>query len=250
VPLKHVAHELIWFLRGDTNTDYLRANGIKIWDGNTSREYLDSTGLTYFHEGQIGAGYGHQWRNFDGKYDPYTDTSIQDGVDQIEDVIYSLKNNPWSRRHVVSAWNPKQSYLTALVPCHFAFEFFVEPNTNGEPAWLSCCVQQRSADVFLGSPFNICSYGLLTHIIAQICGLNAKELVINMTDAHLYETHLEQIREQISRTPRRFPAFKFSDRVLKKENLNIDDFTSIFDVSDFIVNEYHPHPGIKAPMVV
>jgi thymidylate synthase len=213
--LRSIIHELLWFLKGDTNIAYLKEHNVTIWD-----EWADANG-------NLGPVYGHQWRSWpapDGKH-----------IDQISDVIAQIKSNPDSRRLIVSAWNVADIPKMALAPCHAFFQFYV---ADGK---LSCQLYQRSADVFLGVPFNIASYALLTMMIAQVCGLKAGDFVHTLGDAHLYSNHLEQAREQLSRTSRVMPTMAINSNVK-----NIFDFT--FD--DFALNNYDPHPAIKAPIAV
>lgn len=213
--LRSIIHELLWFLKGDTNIQYLKENKVRIWD-----EWADENG-------DLGPVYGKQWRSW----------AAPDGeiIDQIAEVIYSIKYNPNSRRHVVTAWNPADLPDMALSPCHCLFQFYV---ADGK---LSCQLYQRSADTFLGVPFNIASYALLTMMIAQVCGLGLGEFVHTFGDAHLYLNHLEQARLQLSREPRELPTMWINPNV-----------TDIFDFKyeDFKLENYHPHPTIKAPISV
>jgi thymidylate synthase len=215
VHLKSVIHELLWFLNGDTNVRYLREHGVTIWD-----EWADA-------DGNLGPVYGHQWRSWptaDGRH-----------IDQITNVIEQIKTNPDSRRLVVSAWNVGELDRMALLPCHALFQFYV---ADGR---LSCQLYQRSADIFLGVPFNIASYALLTLMVAQVCGLKPGEFVHTFGDAHLYLNHLDQAREQLSRTPRALPAMKLNPAI-----------TDLFDFryEDFTLDGYDPYPAIKAPVAV
>ena len=212
---KSIIHELLWFLAGDTNTRYLNENGVRIWD-----DWADE-------KGELGPVYGHQWRSW-----PSPDGA---DIDQISRVIEQIRTNPDSRRLVVSAWNVADVENMALPPCHALFQFYV---SHGR---ISCQLYQRSADVFLGVPFNIASYSLLTRMVAQVCGLRAGEFVHTFGDAHLYSNHVEQAREQLSREPRELP-----------EVLLNPDVGSIFDFQfeDFTLINYHPHPTIKAPIAV
>lgn len=213
--LRSIIHELLWFLDGDTNIEYLKNNKVSIWD-----EWADA-------DGDLGPVYGHQWRSWPGK----------DGetIDQISQLTDMIKNNPDSRRLIVSAWNPSDVPEMALPPCHCLFQFYV---ANGK---LSCQLYQRSADIFLGVPFNIASYALLTHMVAQVCNLEVGDFVHTLGDAHLYLNHLDQTREQLSRAPRDLP----------KLSLN-EDRRSIFDFSfeDIEFSDYDAHPSIKAPIAV
>jgi thymidylate synthase len=213
--MKSIVHELIWFLRGDTNIAYLKEHGVSIWD-----EWADATG-------ELGPVYGKQWRSW-AKPDGGT-------VDQIAWLVDEIRRNPNSRRLIVSAWNPAEIDQMALAPCHCLFQFYVAEGR------LSCQLYQRSADVFLGVPFNIASYALLTQMIAQICGLQPGDFVHALGDAHLYLNHLEQARLQISRAPRPLPRLRLNPAV-----------RSLFDFryEDIAVEGYDPHPHIKAPVAV
>ena len=213
--LRSIIHELLWFLRGDTNIRYLHDNGVTIWD-----EWADA-------EGNLGPVYGSQWRSW---HTPDGGT-----IDQIAQVVRSIEQNPDSRRHIVTAWNPAEVDRMALPPCHALFQFYV---AGGR---LSCQLYQRSADVFLGVPFNIASYALLTMMIAQVTGLQPGDFVHTLGDAHLYLNHLEQVDLQLSRTPRPLPAMEINP-----------DVQSIFDFTydDFRLIGYDPWPAIKAPIAV
>jgi len=215
VHLKSIIHELLWFLQGDTNIKYLKENGVSIWD-----EWADA-------EGNLGPVYGYQWRSWPaagGKH-----------IDQIGLVLEQLRRNPDSRRMIVSAWNVADLDRMALMPCHAFFQFYV---ADGK---LSCQLYQRSADIFLGVPFNIASYALLTMMIAQACGLKLGDFVHTFGDTHLYMNHLEQAREQLSRQPRKLPVMRLNPAVK-------DLFE--FKYGDFTLEGYDPHPAIKAPIAV
>ena len=213
--LKSIIHELLWFLAGDTNIAYLKANGVSIWD-----EWADA-------EGELGPVYGRQWRSW-AKPDGGT-------VDQIRWLLDEIKRNPDSRRLVITAWNPADLDKMALAPCHCLFQFYV---VEGK---LSCQLYQRSADIFLGVPFNIASYALLTHMVAQVCGLQVGDFIHSFGDAHVYSNHLEQAHLQLSRPFRPLPQLKLNPAV-----------TSLFDFSyeDVVIENYDPHPAIKAPVAV
>ena len=213
--LKSIIHELLWFLQGDTNIRYLKENGVKIWD-----EWADE-------DGNLGPVYGKQWRSWTA-----TDGHI---IDQISDVIEQIKCNPDSRRLIVSAWNVGELDQMALAPCHILFQFYV---SEGK---LSCQLYQRSADIFLGVPFNIASYALLTLMMAQVCGLKPGDFVHTFGDAHLYLNHLEQAELQLSREPRSLPVMHINPNVK-----NIFDFK----FEDFSLDGYDPHPAIKAAVAV
>ena len=223
--LKSIIYELLWFLKGDTNIKYLQENGVKIWDA-----WADSNG-------DLGPVYGFQWRNWNN-----------DGIDQISNLINDLKNNPSSRRHLISAWNPSvlpdtlKSFeanvangKAALPPCHAFFQFHV---INGK---LSCQLYQRSADIFLGVPFNIASYSLLTIMIAQVCDLKVGDFIHTFGDAHIYSNHFDQMKLQLTREPRKLPTLKVNKKI-----------KSIFDFKyeDFVLEDYNPHPHIKGKVAV
>jgi thymidylate synthase len=213
--LKSIIYELLWFLRGDTNVRWLQEHGVSIWD-----EWADASG-------ELGPVYGYQWRHWrtpDGRE-----------IDQIRQVLDNLRARPDSRRHLVSAWNPADVDRMALPPCHALFQFYVAD------ARLSCQMYQRSADLFLGVPFNIASYSLLTLMVAQVCGLRPGEFVLTLGDAHLYLNHLDQTREQLRRTPRAFPRLRLNPQVR-------DLFA--FRYEDFVLEGYEPHAAIKAPIAV
>ena len=215
VHTKSILHELLWFLRGDTNIKYLNDHGVTIWD-----EWADV-------DGNLGRVYGAQWcdwRTADGR-----------SINQIDQVIEQIKTKPDSRRHIVSAWNVSEIETMALPPCHTLFQFFV---LDGE---LSCQLYQRSADLFLGVPFNIASYAMLTMMVAQVCGLKPGDFVHTFGDLHIYSNHMEQVKLQLSREPRALPRMKLNPAVK-----NIHDF----QFEDFELVGYDPHPGIKAPVAV
>ena len=231
VHMKSITYELFWFLKGDTHVKYLQDNGVRIWNEWSTAEQTARFGRP---EGELGPIYGHQWRNYgaskkpDGSYN-------QDGVDQIVEVIEQIRNNPNSRRLIVSGWNPAEATQVALPPCHTLFQFFV---ADGK---LSCQLYQRSADLFLGVPFNIASYSLLTHMIAQVCDLEVGEFIWTGGDCHLYQNHIEQVNEQLSRE-----AYELPTLWLNPDIKDIFDFT--FD--DIRVENYKSHPAIKAPVAV
>jgi thymidylate synthase len=213
--LKSIIHELLWFLRGETNVGYLRENGVTIWD-----EWADENG-------ELGRVYGAQWTDWRG--------ANGERINQIDDVIAQIRRNPDSRRLIVSAWNPAEISQMALPPCHVLFQFYVN---EGE---LSCQLYQRSADLFLGVPFNIASYALLTMMVAQVCELRPGEFVHTFGDLHLYQNHLEQAREQLTRSFRPLPRMQLNPDVRQIRDFRFEDFTLV---------GYDPHPAIRAPIAV
>lgn len=234
--------ELLWFMRGDTNAKHLQEQGVHIWDGNTSRKFLDQRGLHHMPEGDIGAGYGFQWRHFGSEYKTCNDTYHNQGIDQLQQVINALKSDPFSRRHVVSAWNPTALPNMALPPCHIMFQFYVSEDDNGQK-WLSTHMYQRSVDCFLGLPFNILSYSLLTHMIAKMTDMLPNELVISTGDTHIYNDHLSQVMEQIDRVPLA-PA-----KVLLSDTLRMKTINEIVEEDVEIIGYFH-HPALKGKMSV
>ena len=224
VHTKSIIHELLWFLKGKTNIQYLKENGVSIWN-----EWANDNG-------ELGPVYGKQWRSWEGK-----DGKV---VDQISDLIKQIRSNPDSRRLIVSAWNVTELPEMALMPCHTIFQFYVAPSNSpngGGLGRLSCQLYQRSADVFLGVPFNIASYALLTLMIAQVCDLEPGEFIHTFGDVHIYNNHIEQVKLQLSRTPFPLPTMKLDPSVK-----NIFDFK----FEDFELENYQSHPAIKAPVAV
>jgi thymidylate synthase len=229
--VKSIIHELLWFLRGETHVASLQAEGVTIWDEWATPEQCARFGRA---PGDLGPVYGHQWRNFgatlrsDGSY-------ARDGVDQISALLAQIRERPESRRLIVTGWNPREADRVALPPCHTLFQFFVQDGA------LSCQLYQRSGDVFLGVPFNIASYALLTMMIAQVCDLEPGEFIHTLGDAHLYSNHLEQAKLQLSREPRPLPRMRLDPSVR-------DLFA--FRYEHFTLEGYDPHPAIKAPVAV
>ncbi|AWU75568.1 uncharacterized protein C5L36_0B08140 [Pichia kudriavzevii] len=240
--LKGVLLELLWFIKGSTDAKLLSEQGVKIWDGNGSREYLDSLGLHDREAGDLGPVYGFQWRHFGAPYRDCHSDYTNEGVDQIAQIIKTLKTNPYDRRIILSAWNPAAFADMALPPCHVLCQFYVSfPKNKSEKPKLSCQMYQRSCDVGLGVPFNIASYALLTYMIAMVVDMEPGEFVHVMGDTHVYVNHVDALREQLQRTPRPFPKLS-----IKRKVTDIDDFK--FD--DFEVLDYNPYPSIKMPMAV
>lgn len=252
---KSIAIELLWFLKGDTNTEWLKENGVTIWD-----EWAEKEEHPNRRKGDLGPIYGKQWRDWETTLTtgPYTGLSKYEinrlenagfeyiastplmgfwskTVDQIKEVIKSIKENPYSRRHVISAWNVGELDLMNLITCHYTFQFYVR---NGK---LSCMYTMRSNDYFIGQPYNIASYALLTHMIAHVCGLEVGELIYNGGDIHIYNNHIEQAKLQLTREPKPLPTLKFA-----REVKDIDDFK----FEDFIIENYEAHPHIKAAVAV
>lgn len=236
--LKGVVEELLFFLRGDTDTKKLEAKGVNIWKGNTTREFLDKRGLQHLPEGDMGKGYGFQWRKFGQTSDVYDNAWAVEGVDQLAQVIHTLKTNPTDRRIIISGWNPNQIPETALPPCHMMVQFYVD---SGK---LSAQFYMRSVDTFLGLPFNLLSYAILTRIIAQTVGMEAKELIFVGGDTHIYKNHIEQVKEQISRE-----AYPFPTMLINKKLETVEDIEAL-QLSDFEIQGYESHPSIKAEMAV
>ena len=217
---KSIVHELLWFIAGDTNIRYLQDNGVRIWD-----EWADE-------DGELGPVYGKQWRRWEGP-----DGKV---IDQLKNVVHAIRTNPYSRRHIVSAWNPSEVDSMALPPCHTMFQFYVAPDADGENR-LSCQLYQRSADIFLGVPFNIASYALLTEMVAQVCGVKAGDFVHTFGDAHIYSNHFEQVRLQLTREPDTLPKLKLNPDVRE-----IEDFT----YADIKVVGYKAQPHIPGKVAV
>jgi len=232
--------ELLWFIRGETDNKLLQAQGVHIWDGNSSREFLDGRGLTSLKEGLIGPGYGFQWRHFNAPYDNQSGSLLNNsdsGVDQLQQIIDQLKDREqrFSRRLIMTAWNPCQLDEMALPPCHCFCQFNVHDGNK-----LSCAMYQRSNDEACGTSFNIASYSFLTHLLAKHCGLEAYEFVYFKGNCHIYEQHIEGMKTQIERKPFPFPTIN-----IKEVRENINDY----QVEDFVVTGYQHHDPIKFQMV-
>lgn len=224
VHLKSIIHELLWFLKGDTNISYLKEHNVKIWD-----EWADANG-------DLGPVYGKQWRSWEGA------NGVE--IDQVKDLVHQLKTNPDSRRLIISAWNVAELPKMKLMPCHCLFQFYTmppDPLKGEQRRKLSCQLYQRSADVFLGVPFNIASYALLTMMVAQVCDMEPGEFIHSFGDVHLYNNHIEQAQLQLTRTPFALPRMKINPAVTDIFNFNFEDF----DLTD-----YESHPAIKAPVAV
>ena len=230
VHLRSITYELLWFLSGNTHVGWLRDRKVRIWNEWATAEQTARFGRP---EGDLGPVYGHQWRNFGATRRP-DGTFESDGVDQIRRLVETIRSNPGSRRLIVTGWNPQEADQVALPPCHTLFQFYVQDGA------LSCQLYQRSADVFLGVPFNIASYALLTHMVAQVCGLGVGEFVHTFGDAHLYLDHLDQARLQLTRAPRPLPRLELAPR---------DDLFA-YEYEDIAVVDYQPHPHIKARVSV
>ena len=227
--------ELLWFIRGDTDARHLAEKKIHIWDGNSTREFLDKQGLTENEEGDLGPVYGFQWRHFGAEYNNCHSDYSEQGVDQLQQVINQIKTDPTSRRIVLTAWNPAALDRMALPPCHMFAQFYVHDNK------LSCQMYQRSADMGLGVPFNIASYSLLTCMIASVCGLQPADFIHTIGDAHVYKNHVEPLMVQIQRHPNPFPVLK-----LNPDIKSIDQFT----IDDIKLESYIPHKKIEMPLAV
>jgi thymidylate synthase len=236
VAWKTCLKELIWFISGSTNNDELTKQGVKIWNGNGSRDFLDSRGLVHYRENDLGPVYGHQWRFFNAEYSTCDAEYKGTGVDQLQNIIDDLMDpeKRTSRRMVMSAWNPCQLNEMALPPCHVLVQFNV---LNGNK--LSCSLYQRSGDVGLGVPFNIASYSFLTHLIAKHCGLEASEFLYYLGNTHIYDDHLEVLSEQVTRKPYIFPKL-----IIKSKKENIEEYIA----DDFVIENYNYHSPIKMEM--
>ncbi|KAM7221191.1 Thymidylate synthase/dCMP hydroxymethylase domain containing protein [Rhypophila decipiens] len=251
-----VIAELLWFIEGNTSSHALSSKGVKIWDGNGSREFLDNLGLTHREEGDLGPVYGFQWRHFGAEYIDYKTDYTGQGYDQLARIIETLKTNPYDRRLILSAWNPKDLPKMVLPPCHMFAQFYVsyprsrnsssqesqqeEPKKKGH---LHCQLYQRSCDMGLGVPFNIASYALLTHMLAHVCDLVPGSLTHVMGDAHVYLNHVDALKTQLEREPREFPTLEIVNR---EKGCSIDGWQA----EDFVIKGYNPHKTIAMEMSV
>lgn len=233
---KGVVEELLWFISGSTDSNVLKEKGVRIWEGNSSREFLDSRGLSHYDQGDIGAGYGFQWRHFGAKYTNMYDSYEGQGMDQLKDVIYKIKNTPDDRRIIMSTWNPTDLDKMALPPCHIFVQFWVDSNKKE----LHSQMYQRSCDVGLGVPFNIASYSLLTCIIAKLCDLTPGDFHYCMGDTHIYKNHIDAMKLQITRVPYDFPKINIKD-ITDIDNIKFDDIELI---------DYKYYENIKMNMAV
>ena len=233
---KGVVEELLWFISGSTDSNILKEKGVRIWEGNSSREFLDSRGLSHYDQGDIGAGYGFQWRHFGAKYTNMYDSYEGKGIDQLKDVIYKIKNTPDDRRIIMSAWNPSDIDKMALPPCHIFVQFWVDTNKKE----LHSQMYQRSCDVGLGVPFNIASYALLTCIIAKLCDLTPGDFHYCMGDTHIYKNHIDAMKLQITRDPYDFPKINIKD-ITDIDNIKFDDIELI---------DYKYYENIKMNMAI
>jgi thymidylate synthase len=245
---KGVVEELLWFIRGDTDANKLAERGVHIWDGNTSREYLDSIGLNNYREGECGPIYGYQWRHFNKPYVPLNERKEESSetvedmnaptplTDQLQTIINELRTNPTSRRLFMSAWNPEQMTEMCLPCCHVSYQFFCDEGK------LSCHMTQRSGDMFLGVPFNIASTSLLLYIISNLTGMTPDRVYITIGDAHIYCDHIDAVNTQLERKPYPLPKLLWN---IQEPHKRIEDYK----MEDFVIEEYQCHPTIKAKMV-
>ncbi|KAI9744322.1 MAG: Thymidylate synthase [Claussenomyces sp. TS43310] len=247
-----VIAELLWFIQGDTSSLTLSEAGVKIWDGNGSREFLDSRGLSHREVGDLGPVYGFQWRHFGADYVNATTDYTGQGVDQLADIIHKLRTNPYDRRMILTAWNPRDLPSMVLPPCHMFAQFYVsfpesgqalEGHTGSKPkGHLHCQLYQRSCDMGLGIPFNIASYALLTHVLAHVCDLIPSSLIHVLGDAHVYLDHVDALRIQLEREPRAFPELE----ITREKGGSIDGWKA----EDFVIKGYDPHKSIAMKMSV
>ena len=236
---KKVLIELLWFVSGKTDVDTLQKQGVRFWDANSSREFLDKRGLTHLREGDLGPIYGFNWRHFGAVYKNCDTDYTGQGIDQLKTIIDMLKNDPFSRRIILTSWNPSIIDQMALPPCHHTFQLNVV-EINGEK-YLDCMLIQRSGDLFLGIPFNIASYSFLTYMLAHLTGMKPRKFIHIIGDAHVYKNHIDAVKKQLERESKEFPTLKFS-----RDIKDIDDF----QVDDFIVENYNSHPYISAIMAI
>ena len=233
--LRGIFEELMWFIRGQTDSKILEEKKVMIWKGNSSKEFLENRGLGHLEEGDCGAVYGHQWRHFNAKYNDCHQDYTNQGVDQLRWLIHEIKTNPMSRRLILTAWNPCQLDQMSLPPCHLLTQYYVSSDKK-----LSCHLYLRSSDLGLGLSFNIASYALLVHFLSLECNLQVGDLIISIGDAHIYKNHIEALREQLTRNPRDLPTIE----IMKKESIEN------YEWSDIIIHNYDPHPSIKMDMAV
>lgn len=238
VSLPWIIRELLFFISGKTDTKILEAQGVNIWRGDTTAENLKKKNLPW-QEGDMGPGYGFQWRHSGAEYKGCKEEIIYGGVDQLRKVIDNIKKDPYSRYHLVNAWNPADIPLMALPPCHYSFQFYVAQDDDGKPKYLDCLMNQRSADILLGVPFNIASYALLMHMVAHITDLTPRKLTINFGDSHIYMNHVEQMQEQMIRTPYPLPNLTF-----RRAIADIDDFVE----EDFLLGDYKSWPALRGKL--
>lgn len=239
VYFKGIIEELLWFLKGSTNSKELEEKNVNIWKGNSSREYLDSVGLNHYEVGELGPIYGFQWRNYNGSYNSH----IKDGIDQLKYLLEELEKKDNSRRAIITAWNPQQLKEQALPPCHILYSF------NKEDDKLNCMMFMRSSDLFLGLPFNIASTALFTYIIAKVMYMKPSQIAINISDCHIYEEHIDQVKIQLTRTPKNFPTLNIKKPI--DNNLSIDEkikWIESLKYEDIEINNYEFYEPLKAPM--
>ena len=261
ISFKSIMVELLAFINADTTTARMKSNGVRIWNGNSSRAFHKLNGRPDYEDGELGPIYGYQWRSWNKRYDHQPTTGREheyehehehDGIDQLAEVIEAIKTDPFSRRHIVSAWNPEQIPCMALPPCHFSFQFIVRESCSTEHddmprRWLDCVVNMRSSDTVLGLPFNIVSYAVLTHIVAKLTGNIAGNLVMMLAHTHVYENHIEGVCEQMTRMPRRFPALRFGCQA--RDATTIDEFGAC-DWRQFEIVGYNPYDAISFQMAI